>query len=189
MPSNREVISSRPSTRPLAPPALLAIIGPNWLSAKDQNGRRSLEDPIDFVRVEIEAALSRDIRVIPLLVGDAKMPRDADLPDSLLPLARRQAHELSECRWDFDVERLVAILRAIPGIKKREPTQERPSIEAPAPGQTQAPRRRVGVFAGAAVLSAMGVLFLSAGLIEGEGMAFVYAAIFLGGAYWLFTKR
>jgi ribosomal protein L40E len=50
------------------------------------------------------------------------------------------------------------------------------------------PTKRVGRFIGAVVLSAMGVLFLLAGLIEGQGSAFVFAIVFLGGAYWLFTK-
>lgn len=165
--------------------ALLAIIGPNWLSSTGQDGRRRIDDPADFVRLEIEAALSRDIRVIPLLVGDAKMPRQADLPDSLAPLARRHAHELSESRWDFDVARLVATLGEIPGVKKRKPAEAGPSDV----GRTQTPTKRIGAFAGAAVLSAMGILFLLAGLIEGQDTAFAFAVAFLCGAYWLFSKR
>jgi len=164
--------------------ALLAIIGPNWLSSKGQDGRRRIDDPTDFVRLEIEAALSRDIRVIPLLVGEAKMPRQTDLPDSLMPLARRHAHELSESRWDFDVERLVATLAEIPGVKQRKPAHEDPSSR----DRTETALKRMGIFAGAAALSAMGVVFLLAGLIEGQGIAFVFAAGFLGGAYWLFGR-
>jgi len=165
--------------------ALLAIIGPNWLTVKDEAGRPRLEHRQDYVRLEIEVALNRDIRVIPILVGGAAMPRETDLPDSVSPLARRQAHELSESRWDYDVERLATTLETIPGIKKREPGQEDPVIEV----QAKAPTKRFGVFVGAAVLSAMGVLFLLAGLIEGQALAFVWAAVFLGGAYWLFSKR
>ena len=88
--------------------ALLAIIGPSWLSVKDEHGRPRVEYPQDYVRLEIEAALSRDIQVIPILVGGARMPRETELPNSLSPFARRQAHELSDSRWDFDVERLAA---------------------------------------------------------------------------------
>ncbi|MCI0506753.1 MAG: zinc-ribbon domain-containing protein [Gammaproteobacteria bacterium] len=54
---------------------------------------------------------------------------------------------------------------------------------------TVAPKKSVGRFVGAAILSAMGVLFLLAGLIEGQGDALVFAAAFLGGAYWLYSKR
>ena len=75
---------------------MLTIIGPIWLSIKDEHGRRLLEAPDDYVRLEIEAALRRDIRVIPILVGSATMPCQANLPESLAPLARRQAHELGE---------------------------------------------------------------------------------------------
>src|SRR5690349_10570277 len=53
---------------------LLAVIGPNWLAATDERGCRRLDDPDDFVRLEIEAALARGVRVIPILADDAVMP-------------------------------------------------------------------------------------------------------------------
>src|SRR5215472_5327650 len=69
---------------------LLAVIGPGWLTAADEGGGRRLDDPDDIVRLEIEAALARGVRVIPILVEGAVMPRRQDLPDSLGGLARRQ---------------------------------------------------------------------------------------------------
>src|SRR6266478_494516 len=60
--------------------ALLALIGPNWLSASDSAGGRRLDDPRDLTRLEIATALKRDIRVIPVLVAGAKMPGPPDLP-------------------------------------------------------------------------------------------------------------
>ncbi len=75
---------------------LLAIVGPNWLKATDSEGRRRLDDPNDFVRLEIAVALQRNIRVVPVLVGGAVMPKAEDLPQGLESLARRQAHELSD---------------------------------------------------------------------------------------------
>ena len=54
---------------------VLVVIGPNWLNAKDESGERRLDNPDDFVAIEIAAALARDIRVIPVLVDGARMPK------------------------------------------------------------------------------------------------------------------
>jgi hypothetical protein len=87
---------------------LLALIGDRWLTISDERGRIRLEDPNDFVRLEIEAAVSRDIRVIPVLVDGARMPRTDELPPGLAKLGRRQALELSAI--DFDTGRLLKVL-------------------------------------------------------------------------------
>src|SRR6266536_3608647 len=89
---------------------LLALIGDEWLTITDEHGRRRLDDPDDFVRLEIEAALLRKVRVIPILVGGASMPRADELPDSLSKLVRRQALELSPSRFEFDTSRLLKVL-------------------------------------------------------------------------------
>ena len=89
---------------------LLALIGDRWLTTTDEDGARRLDDPNDFVRVEIEAALTRDVRVIPILVDGARMPRAGELPPSLAKLVRRQALELSPARFDFDTGRLLKVL-------------------------------------------------------------------------------
>ena len=70
---------------------LLAIIGPNWTHAKTSNGQRRLADPDDFVHIELASALQRDIRVIPVLIDGAQMPRADELPKPLRPLVRRNA--------------------------------------------------------------------------------------------------
>ena len=93
--------------------ALVAIIGRQWVSSVDGSNRRRLDDPNDFVRIEIEAALSRDVPVIPVLVDGAPPPQAADLPDSLKKLARRQAIEISHNRFDSDAERLTEALAKI----------------------------------------------------------------------------
>lgn len=90
--------------------ALLSLIGAQWLDMRDSEGNRRLDDPEDFARLEVEAALARDVRVIPVLVQDAKMPEPEQLPASLAPLARRHAIELSDERWDYDVGRLIEVL-------------------------------------------------------------------------------
>jgi hypothetical protein len=89
---------------------LLALIGEYWVSITDSDGKPRLNDPDDFVRLEIEAALQRGVRVIPILVGDAAMPRADQLPETLRKLARRQALELSPQRFEADVRRLLRVL-------------------------------------------------------------------------------
>jgi hypothetical protein len=93
--------------------ALIAVIGKSWVSSAYLDNQRRLDDPNDFVRIEIEAALARKIRVIPILVDGAMMPRPDDLPDSLKKLTRRQGIEISHTRFDSDVERLTHALSAI----------------------------------------------------------------------------
>ena len=73
---------------------LLALIGHQWLTMTDVNGRLRIDDPNDFVRLEIQAALTRNVRIIPILVDGAKMPHAEELPAALAGLARRQALEL-----------------------------------------------------------------------------------------------
>jgi outer membrane protein assembly factor BamB len=89
---------------------LLALIGGRWLTITGQDGRRRLDNPDDFVRLEIEAALARHVRVIPILVDAAQMPRAGELPPSLAKLVRRQALELSPNRFDTDIGRLLRVL-------------------------------------------------------------------------------
>jgi hypothetical protein len=97
--------------------ALIALIGKDWLASADKNNRRRLDDANDFVRIEIEAALERNIPVIPVLVDGAVMPQAPDLPDPLQKLARRQGIEISHNRFDSDAERLTDALRGIDGDK------------------------------------------------------------------------
>ena len=85
---------------------LIAVIGRSWLSDNDQNTGR-LSNPNDFVRLEIATALNRNIRVIPVLVERATMPRPQDLPEDLSKLSRRNAIELSDIRWQRDVDQLI----------------------------------------------------------------------------------
>jgi hypothetical protein len=86
---------------------VLAIIGPGWLDARDREGERRIDKPDDWVRLEIERALARDgVEVIPVLVDGARLPPREELPESLLALRRRNAFELSDRRWDYDVDQL-----------------------------------------------------------------------------------
>ena len=93
--------------------ALLAIIGLEWLESKSAAGERRLDDPDDFVRIELASALRRDIPVIPVLVRGAKMPHVEQLPEDLKELAFRNAVELTHPRWKSDVQVLIRALRAV----------------------------------------------------------------------------
>ena len=90
---------------------LLALIGKSWLEAKDASGRRRLDDPMDFVRLETASAMKREIPVIPVLVQGASMPRADQLPPDLAELAYRNGVELTHARWDSDVQVLIKALR------------------------------------------------------------------------------
>jgi len=90
---------------------LLAIIGDHWLDASDAAGKKRLEDPADFVRIEIESALERDILVIPLLVRSAKMPEEENLPASLRKLVYKNGVEIRpDPDFHRDMDRLISAL-------------------------------------------------------------------------------
>ncbi len=74
---------------------LRAMIGKNWLHVVDGDGRRRIDNPDDFVRLEIAQALRRDIPVVPVLVHGARMPKPEELPDELRNLAFRNSVELT----------------------------------------------------------------------------------------------
>lgn len=90
---------------------VLVLIGRRWLSAADKNGNRRLDSPQDFVRLEVETALRRGARVIPVLVQGAPMPTEEELPEPLAQLARRNALDISDARWTFDVNRLADAIK------------------------------------------------------------------------------
>src|SRR5208282_1355069 len=92
---------------------LIAVIGNNWLTSKDDHGDRRLDNPDDFVRMEIGAALKREISVIPVLVDAALMPRAIDLPEDLKSLVRRNALRITDTSFDGDCQRLAAAIRLV----------------------------------------------------------------------------
>jgi hypothetical protein len=89
---------------------LLALIGPAWLDAAGPDGGRRLDDPADYVRREIAHALNSGMRVVPLLVGRAVMPAEARLPPDLAPLARLNALEIGDARFEQDMAALIALI-------------------------------------------------------------------------------
>jgi hypothetical protein len=90
---------------------VLVIIGKHWLNVTDDQGRRRLDDPRDWVRVEIATALAdQRVRVIPVLVRDAHMPNPEELPEDLRELAWRNAIQLSDHRFQFDANQLIKVI-------------------------------------------------------------------------------
>ncbi len=89
--------------------AVLAVIGPGW-AAVDEEGRSRLQQPDDYVRRELATALTRDLPVVPVLLGGASMPSAADLPEDLRALSLRQAVVVRDESWRQDVDALVRSL-------------------------------------------------------------------------------
>jgi CHASE2 domain-containing sensor protein len=97
---------------------LLALIGPKWLTLADDAGGRRLDQPHDYVRYEIAAALAHNIRVIPVLVGATRMPQTADLPADIAALAARHAQDVRDTHLDQDIEALIAALAGHKGFRR-----------------------------------------------------------------------
>ena len=109
---------------------LLALIGSRWLTITDQDGHRRLDNPDNYVRLEVETALTRDVRVIPILVDEARIPRADELPASLAKLARLQALELSPGRLEADTRQLLSVLDRTIGEARERARQVRVSSAA-----------------------------------------------------------
>ena len=100
---------------------LLALIGRNWLTITNPDGKRRLDDSNDVVRFETASALRRDIPVIPVLVQGARMPRPEELPDDLKDLAFRNSVEITHARWESDMQLLIKALH--PHVQRAVPAQ------------------------------------------------------------------
>jgi TIR domain len=103
---------------------LLAVIGPNWLDAKDEEGNRRLDSENDFVRIEIAAALKRDIPVIPILLEGTSVPKAARLPEEIKDLSRRNGLKVRHASFHSDMDKLVRQLR---GAHSPMPPPPRPT--------------------------------------------------------------
>jgi hypothetical protein len=121
---------------------LLALIGSGWSRATGRDGRRRLADPDDFVRLEIEGALRHDVRVIPVLIDGAQMPRRADLPASLADLAELQAFELALSHFGPDAEQLISALEGFLALQAPQPSA---TIRTPPGAETGRKTARSGI--------------------------------------------
>ena len=92
---------------------LVALIGSQWLTASDGQGRPRLDDPDDYVRLEIQIALEPGVRVIPVIVDGAAMPSRKQLPVGLQKLARLSALEMSHGRFEYDADKLTTLIQKV----------------------------------------------------------------------------
>jgi hypothetical protein len=145
--------------------AMLTVIGNNWLDAADERGGRRLDDPNDFVRIEIESALKQGKRVIPVLVHQARMPHPDELPEAIRPLSQRNAVRLTHERFRSDVQGLIKALQgAIEDVASRRSSTVGASGHAVKPLERPPSSRRA--------LAAFGVLGVV--LIGAAGIWFAY---------------
>jgi hypothetical protein len=160
---------------------LLAVISKGWIEAQDATGARRLDDPDDFVRVEIESALRQDKRVIPILVGEVRMPRAEELPDAMRPLVRRNAVRLTYERFNADTQGLIkALQQTLAEIGASRPSP----AEAPKPARVERERGRQsaaatkGAAAAPAVVGRVGNYFAT-GLRIGAPVLLTLAVVFV----------
>jgi hypothetical protein len=116
---------------------LLAVIGPIWGTVTGSDGTRRLDNPNDYVRLEIATALARNIAVIPVLVHDAHMPPLDQLPDDLKDLRYRNSVELTHTRWNSDVALLIDALKSYVTVNTASQTE---TVHATIPVQLPAPQ-------------------------------------------------
>ncbi len=122
----------------------LAVIGPTWATIAGPDGKRRLEDPNDFVALEISSALKREVPVIPVLVHDARMPPADLLPDALKSFSYRNSVELSHARWNSDVALLIEALKAYVTPSPSRQTGSEAPVHANVPVQLPAPHHPAG---------------------------------------------
>src|ERR1700722_16866591 len=119
---------------------LIAVIGTHWLTSKDEQDGRRLDNPDDLLRMEIATALKRAIRVIPVLVDGASMPRSTDLPDDLKALVRRNSLRIGDITFDDDCRRLIVAIEQV--LEKNATEQrEREEVQSPEPERKQREER------------------------------------------------
>jgi TIR domain len=142
--------------------ALIAVIGRRWLET-DAEGKSRIEDPEDYVRIEIARALGRDIRVIPVLVQGAEMPPKSELPEDIQSLTRRNALRMTLEQFKAEIGQLI---KALEGIVTTEKERE-PDPLPPTPSPTKAVPQALSDGAWLAGLVASAVLLLGIGFNSG----------------------
>lgn len=168
---------------------LLVVIGDQWVNATDKSGETRLNQSTDYVRVEIESALQRNVPVVPVLVGNAVMPTDAQLPESIRDLAFRNAAEVRAGRdLNEHLERLIRDVGKVAGISPTHPV----SAGAPSPTADTSPANANAQTAGASTSTSTStssnaasksrgpLLVVSLLILVGVGVAIAFATGMFG---------
>lgn len=140
---------------------MLVLIDKDWATAKDEKGQIRLQSAGDFVRMEIEAALKRDIVVTPILIKGAQMPAVSELPAEISDLAYRNGFELSHSRWESDVREMIRRLKLDVPERGGQVQTDRSALLEKRPGTRPVPntRRRIGIPVAIAV--ALGLAYVA----------------------------
>jgi hypothetical protein len=161
--------------------ALIVVIGPRWAEPTEGRPTARIADPEDFVRLEVEIALrSPQVAVFPVLVGGARMPAPAQLPESLRPLAHHNALELSDLRWAYDSGRLIDALERLEGDGRSRPSQPEDPVEDETSGGQDVTKLLPVLAEGIVVAAAAGMLGRAlAGWVDDHTTTGVIAATIL----------
>lgn len=109
----------------------LAVIGPYWQGTREGSNKPRIQEPGDWVRLEVSTALRRNIRVVPVLVDGGTLPKAEELPEDLQGLLRRQAIEISNKRWRYDTDQLIDFLINKIGIPPKKQAMTATAVQAP----------------------------------------------------------
>jgi TIR domain/WD domain, G-beta repeat len=154
---------------------MVALIGSQWATVSDEQGRRRLDDPDDYVRFEVQTALERGVRVIPVLLDNARPLRQQQLPAELHKLARLNALELSYGRYQYDSGRLLELIQRVLAAAGDRAEAER-QAHTRRPGQAAKPPGRQPDLRPTAASS--GPQALAATLTHGSRWLTVHAVMF-----------
>jgi TIR domain len=171
---------------------LIEVIGPTWATIKDDEGGVRIANPDDFVRLELEIALRRpDVTVIPVLVAGARMPDRGSLPPELEAITRRNALEISDLRWRYDIGRLISTLEELitgaAGVGVAPPAQdvagraEAAAEAAPTADTSPVPARPADLGRAGERLRGRGRLLAALATLAVLGVGVVVAIAALGG--------
>ena len=131
---------------------LIAVIGKDWLNAKNEQGQRRLDAPNDLVRAEIREALNQKKWVIPVLVEGASIPNAPALPSDIAALAQRSAIKISESRFNYDAGELIKAIKAVVST----PPDGRAGGQRPWAWLSDANHQRTVAFIGAGIATIIG---------------------------------
>lgn len=170
--------------------ALLILIGPDWANIKDAQGKRRLDDPEDAVRLEIADGIRDGAAILPVLLENAQMPEESDLPPDLRQLADVNALKLRDGDWDYDLKNILRTLERSGFKPANSPAPVAPPVERHDLAPVSAKVTAVKVIVGGGLML-LGLLALGSDDLTRDGhigvMVFSIVGIALG--IWAWRDR